>query len=438
MLNILNKIAAIFCLVLISATASARTVDIGPQRNNYPIVLVHGFMGWGEGEVLLPDGTPFMYWGYTPKGSDLDILKILNTYAPNGKPYRAYEASVGPITMDEHRAVELYAQLVGGVADYGAASAAEYGHNQFGRYYKPIIADPKTGASLFCRKGFAEKIHLVGHSMGGTTIRMFAELMANGDPVERQYAEEHPGTKLSPLFRGGMWHCIESITTLSSPHNGTSVTYLLGKIPNLQKIFVQATVLSEGLRFNNFDFDVGYWGIHRQAFESWPNYLQKVSASPLWDTPATVLYSASPEGAYRQNAWVAAEPRIYYFSQATSLSHLEGLRGCYRPDEEMFPALKPMSVFMGCFSYKDKNVAIDSKWWENDGFVNTISMAGPANDDIIEPYITTNSGLLSRGMWYYLGEKRWDHGNIVGLGSDPIEIANYYHDLASLLGSLPR
>ena len=70
------------------------------------------------------------------------------------------------------RACELYAQLIGARTDYGVAHSAKFGHNRFGVDY--------TGRALL--PGFGTdpnlKINIISHSMGSSTARMFASLMA--------------------------------------------------------------------------------------------------------------------------------------------------------------------------------------------------------------------------------------------------------------------
>ena len=46
-------------------------------------------------------------------------------------------------------------------------------------------------------------MHLVGHSMGGETIRMLAQLLENGDADERNASR---GGDISPLFTGESRH----------------------------------------------------------------------------------------------------------------------------------------------------------------------------------------------------------------------------------------
>ncbi|PWZ67375.1 lipase-like domain-containing protein, partial [Staphylococcus pseudintermedius] len=88
------------------------------------------------------------------------------------------------------RAVELYYYIKGGTVDYGAAHAAKYGHSRYGKTYEGVYKDWKPG----------KKIHLVGHSMGGQTIRQLAEYLRNGGPGESAYQKKHGG-HISPVFK---------------------------------------------------------------------------------------------------------------------------------------------------------------------------------------------------------------------------------------------
>ncbi|PWZ47633.1 triacylglycerol lipase, partial [Staphylococcus pseudintermedius] len=92
-------------------------------------------------------------------------LNIRQDLEENG--YNTYEASVSAFGSNHDRAVELYYYIKGGTVDYGAAHAAKYGHSRYGKTYEGIDKDWKPG----------KKIHLVGHSMGGQTIRQLEEYL---------------------------------------------------------------------------------------------------------------------------------------------------------------------------------------------------------------------------------------------------------------------
>ncbi|MDE6412906.1 MAG: hypothetical protein K2K42_03290 [Eubacterium sp.] len=63
------------------------------------------------------------------------------------------------------------------------------------------------------------KINLLGHSFGGATVRMLADLMADGSEAEQNATDKN---ELSDLFTGGKADWIYSIVALAAPHNGTT------------------------------------------------------------------------------------------------------------------------------------------------------------------------------------------------------------------------
>ncbi|HRR89761.1 MAG TPA: lipase, partial [Eubacteriales bacterium] len=81
-------------------------------KNDYPVVLVHGFAGWGRDEVL-----GYKYWG-----GFTDLEKLMTNAGQ-----KTYSAAVGPFSSNWDRACELYAYIMGGTVDYGAAHSAKEG-----------------------------------------------------------------------------------------------------------------------------------------------------------------------------------------------------------------------------------------------------------------------------------------------------------------------
>ena len=82
------------------------------SQNDYPIVLVHGFMGWGPEEM-----GSYSYWG-----GKYDLIKELEE-----KGHTIYISNVGPVSSNWDRAVELYYQIKGGQVDYGKGHSDTYG-----------------------------------------------------------------------------------------------------------------------------------------------------------------------------------------------------------------------------------------------------------------------------------------------------------------------
>ncbi len=167
-------------------------------------VFIHGTAGWGSYDKRYEK---MPYWGM--RGGDL--ISFLNE-----KGFESYAASVSPFGSAWDRACELYAQLYGRKVDYGNCHSKAYGHERFGRDY--------AGCSLIPDLTDDTKLVLIGHSFGGTTARMFAELMAHGDEEERAAAKEED---LSPLFMGGMEQRIHSIVALNCALNGNSAFDML-------------------------------------------------------------------------------------------------------------------------------------------------------------------------------------------------------------------
>ena len=113
--------------------------------------------------------------------------------------------------------------------DYGAAHAAKYGHERYGKTYEGVYKDWQPG----------QKVHLVGHSMGGQTIRQLEALLRNGNPEEQEYQHVHGGD-ISPLYQGQNDNMISSITTLGTPHNGTHASDLLGNEALIRQVVFDA------------------------------------------------------------------------------------------------------------------------------------------------------------------------------------------------------
>lgn len=109
------------------------TLNKDSVKNHDPIILVHGFNGFTD------DINPAMlshYWG----GDKMNIRQDLEE---NG--YESYEASISAFGSNYDRAVELYYYLKGGRVDYGAAHAAKYGHERYGKTYEGVYKDWQPG-----------------------------------------------------------------------------------------------------------------------------------------------------------------------------------------------------------------------------------------------------------------------------------------------------
>ena len=82
------------------------------SQNKHPVILVHGFMGWGPDEM-----GSYKYWG-----GKYDIEERLREDG-----FEVYTANVGPVSSNWDRAVELYYQIKGGQVNYGKIQSEKYG-----------------------------------------------------------------------------------------------------------------------------------------------------------------------------------------------------------------------------------------------------------------------------------------------------------------------
>ncbi|MGO4476741.1 esterase/lipase family protein [Massilia sp. 2TAF26] len=379
-----RALLALACL-LGSATAGA--------ANNHPVVLVHGFLGFG------PDTFPFsrfLYWG-----GYHDIAARMQRYKG---PHAVYTAGVGAISSNWDRAAELYAQIKGGCVDYGATHVARHGYP--GQPQKPAgkcwAADPDNNPhdyplAFYPQWDAAHPVHLIGHSQGGTTIRALVQLLEHGSPDGDEGGGE--------LYRGGKAGWVSSAVTISAPHNGTTLRdAVLDVLPNLR--------------------------------------------SPLRDILDSRLahWELAPDGAREFNRWAQTSPSVYWFSLGTRatvagawccngsdrvLAPIQSSRFQY-PRDDMIPYFK---LFAGEFiagslaqpgmgSYTQSapgRVRIDGSWFASDGVVNTVSMRAPAGHPVRD-----YDGRAVRGSWNYLGTyDGYDHFDILnwpnpGPSADPV------------------
>jgi triacylglycerol lipase len=361
--------------------------------NNDPVVLVHGFLGFGPDQFK---SSGFLYWGgYGDIAGHMRIYK---------GPHNVFTAGVGAISSNWDRAAELYAQIKGGCVDYGATHVAR--QNLPGQVQKPFgkcwAADPANNPfhyplAFYPAWDANHPIHMVGHSQGGTTIRALIELLEHGSPDGDEGGGE--------LYQGGRIGWIKSVTTISAPHNGTTLRdAVLDFLPNLH------TPLRDWL-----DTNLAHWEL-------------------------------APDGARDFNLWARTSPHVVYFSIGT-LATEAGSWCCNATDriiapiqsslyqyarDDMLPYFKTFagewiigSLYQhgmgGYTQYAAGRVRIDSEWFASDGVVNTVSMRAPAGHPVRD-----YDGTAVPGVWNFLGNYRgYDHFDVLnwpnpGPSADPI------------------
>ncbi|MBF0225664.1 MAG: lipase [Desulfobacterales bacterium] len=391
------------------------------KNNDYPIILITGYGGWGQNELL----------GYNYFGGPSDIEKILRK-----RGISTFVIVPGGYSSIWDRACEIYAQIKGGRVDYGKFHSEKYGHERFGRTYEGVYKDWGEKNKI---TGKIKKVHLVGHSFGGIAARMIVQLLEHGNLEESQNT---PPNELSPLFQGECNNYVHSVTTIASPNNGTTLLCSAWPLnPNIQD---DLTILLAGITGLNlqgiYDVRLDQWGIKREKEESFKNYMNRIKFSKYINASRdSGIWDASPEGTLELNTWVKAQPNVYYFSFATEQTHKGWFSNNEYPDWGMFLPFQPFSALMGSYTQKSPNrVIIDEKWFKNDGIVNTYSMDGPkiGSEDVIVEF----NGSPKIGLWNYMGVlKNTDHADALGIYSMSLKGARpLYNRIASLLISLPE
>lgn len=349
-------------------------------------IFVHGLAGWGSYDKAYEK---MPYWGM--RGGDL--MAFLRS-----RGYQAYAASVAPKGSAWDRSCELYAQLAGLKTDYGAAHSIACLHERFGRDFSscPLIPDWNESS----------RIVLVGHSFGGTTIRLFTELLAHGDPDEQRST---PKEELSGLFTGGSEKSICCIVTLASPINGTS-----------------AYDLSEDDKFDPQQVKVPFWS---KCFAE----LMAKGAKPKKDGRKETDYADYDmhiDNARKLNDRISMLPSVYYFSVPCS-STVKNEDGTYVPDlKKTDPLFVTRSYLIGSYTGVTKEgIVVDEAWRENDGLVNTFSAMAPLG----APQTKLDRNDIRPGMWNVFPTCHGDHMSLQGGLLRKNEIHDFYLDLLSLI-----
>ncbi len=409
--------ASLFVFVIVLLLCQTQSMAAQTSGKERPIVLVHGFLGFGEDEML-----GYNYWG--------GFESLRSRLESQG--YTVFVAAVGPVSSSWDRACELFAQIKGGQVDYGKGHSQHYSHDRTDTL--------KNYPGFYPQWDADHPVHLVGHSQGGQTIRLLAQLMEQGHPGADKVSY-NADNETSLLFQGGNHNWITSITTISTPHDGTTLASGIDLIPFAQE-FILGIASAVGMFTDEvaYDFKLGQWGLVRHPGECLSDYFERVLQSQAFQgTNDTSAYDMDPlNGVYEFNGWVQAQPNIYYFSLSTEQTFREFFTGYHVPELGMNLALHPATYFMGFYTTQ----SINRSWFENDGVVNTISMNGPkrgSNDTIVE-----YNGNPQAGVWNHLGCESLDHGDIIGVLPWPGEtpsgywtLREWYYDLADMITSLP-
>lgn len=350
-------------------------------KTDYPFIYIHGMMGWGEGSPR-EEGSP--YWGTQPENNVMTYLR--------NKGYEVYNPPVSGLGSAWDRCCELYAQLTGTVVDYGEAHSKQCGHARYGRDY--------TGrATMGEAWDFSTPLNLVGHSFGGATVRLFASLIAYGDETER----EASGESCSELFKGGHEKAIYSVSTLSAPHNGSTVSNYMSDTVLPAALLVYMTQMANLSGILNMDLMFDHWGITSDpaTSESQPklSFFKCLKAAASNDHCG---YDMTVQGAEKLNEKIKTVKTAYYFSYTSCITETND-RGYTKVSDDydnIFSMFKVTSTMIsGSVGIFLGGKYIDKSWGANDGIVPLKSALYPFNEDHIT-YDESRS--LQPGVWYVM------------------------------------
>lgn len=424
------KLRRIICLLLsvmivlgvMTCTASAAQ-DSWKPKNEEPIVFVHGLNGWGGAEGI--NGI-VPYWGATTG----DLMSYLQS-----EGYECYSASVGPLSSAWDRACELYAQLIGSTVDYGEAHSKEHNHDRYGRtYYQALIPDWGD----LDDSGKIQQIHLIGHSFGGTTVRMLIQLLTEGSPDEIAATDSDD---ISGLFTGGKGNWVKSATTICTPHNSSTIYYPL-KALGLYEIVQNISFLYAGIMGRSFfngrlvDFHLEQFGLTDVFNGEKADGLIESLIRVEQNLDDTCIYDLTPEGTAKLNNECSINEDIYYFSYPFSTTTNVGFLNVEIPYINTNPVIYLTALVMGITpEFKDPYTGIvyDEKWHANDALVNTESAKYPMD----EPHKDYDADNVEKGVWNVMPVQQGDHGAAIGLFSDEEQIKSFYLNLCKMLCELP-
>ena len=413
-----RMISFLTAAVLLITTASFSTVQAydTDEKEASPFVFVHGFGGWGDYDE---QNENLNYWG--TGSNEINAIDILND---NG--FRAYAASVGPMSSAWDRACELYAQLSGTVVDYGEAHSKAHNHERFGKSFvdKPLIGE---------NWDLSEPINLVGHSFGAATSRLLVSLLAFGDEAEKAAT----GEDVSPLFAGGHSKAVHSVTTLSGVHNGTQMANMIYDfLPSMYAFSFLINLLPcFGVTLPVGDINLAHFGLTPKQGEKASISLKNIRNFVKAEDNAG--YDLTIRGSRELNERIKLSPDTYYYSysgyvtEKNSFGYQKNTSGC-APIFEGTCAVISMSKGRTFDSVK-----MTDEWTVNDGLVPLASAKYPFCDTdkaLSYEQAIENGDTVVPGMWYYFEPMYGiDHGDYCYTDSTlPGGFTNFYIRLAEI------
>lgn len=366
-------------------------------------VLVHGIFGWGESEganKILP------YWG-TTSGNALHYLR--------NQGHEVYAATVAPLSGVWYTACELYAQLTGTRVDYGEHHAAVNGQRRFGRKYeKP----------LFEGWGENKRIHLIGHSFGAATVRMFAHLLTYGAPEEVAASGRD---NVSPFFLGGQEDRLASVTSICGSLNPTK-TYEVAKKYKLLTLLKNGIMATASL-VSRTPFD-GKWvdvrleriGLNNSPGEHDRYSLQEAIELEKRDSDS-VYDNLSAQGLNKLNEYIDISHNTPFISYPFNLVRNNKKLITFNTQFPLLYAITSLIFADGYISGRGTDKI-------HDGLLELEAAEHPED----EPFTRYDPEKgLQKGIWNIMPLTYADHGLPIGLFAKKMETRHFLNDVLTFL-----
>ena len=370
-----------------------------------PFILVHGIFGWGESEGA---NKVFPYWG-TTTGNALNYLR--------NQGHEVYAPSVAPISGAWYTACELYAQLTGTTVDYGEYHASLCGQRRFGRTFeKP----------LFEGWGKDKKTHIIGHSYGASTVRLFVHILTHGAPEEVAYSGKD---NVSPFFLGGKEDYLASVTSLCGSLNPTKTfdvarKYKLMSLIKNSLLGCAAVSSRTPLYGKVVDFRLERLGMNNTPGKKDKLPLKKVFEIEKKDFDA-VYKNLSTEGLQKLNDYIEISPNVPFISYPFNFIK-QSKNSKLITFDTSFPVLYAVTSLIFFDGY------ITGKGTDkiHDGLLEIEAAEHPAD----EPFTRYDPEKgLQKGTWNIMPLTFADHGMPIGLFGNKKETRDFLNSVFNFL-----
>jgi triacylglycerol lipase len=360
--------------------------------NRYPIVFVHGLLGWGRDKLL---GVP--YFGTAALAAAWWRLRRLSWSATG-----ALFPSVGPISSNHDRACELFYRLKGGDVHYGEEHSRQHGH-------KETVQGWGTRARpLYPAWSRERPLHFVGQAQGASSVRVLQHLLAQGDFFR------NPETG-RPYPTSADWS--RSITGISALHNGSPTAYILGcsrdtgliEPQSTAEYVLQTLLSSESSPTLRAWLERRFYGLGLDQWTDLDAFRQGTDHA---------AFDLSIHGA-QEAAGIADHPSTYYFSFLTSKTDRDPRTGHYvpRPDMNVFFRYigEELGRFRGPVAGLRCPITDFEPWWENDGLAPVFSQEYPTWGAARIAVRPEPNGPFKPGVWNVMETLDMDHMEPVAL-----------------------